>query len=227
MELWHVLNRGVEKRTTFLDDSDRLRFIHDLYAFNDTDSVPNYAQPGRHTDHARDPLVYIHAYCLMPNHYHLLLSPRVENGISLFLKKLNGGYAKYFNERYRRVGSLWQGKYRRIHVHHDAHFMYIPYYIHLNPLDLSHPEWRDGSVRNTGRALATLQKYRWSSHLDYIGKRNFPSVLHSEFLIDILGSRDRYEKELRNIVTSREKSARSGIIEIRDKLDVRRPIRPI
>jgi putative transposase len=215
VELYHVCNRGVEKRTVFLDDSDRLRFIHDLFAFNDIDSAANYLQPGRHTEHSRDFLVHLHAYVLMTNHYHLLVSEAVESGISLFIKKLNGGYAKYFNERYRRSGSLWQGKYRRIHVNRDAHFLYIPHYIHLNPLDLTHPEWRSGKVKNVSGAISALQKYRWSSHLDYTGYKNFPSVISMNLLRDVFGSPERYVKELRSVIASPSAASASHIIEIR------------
>jgi putative transposase len=189
MELYHVLNRGVEKRSIVTDDHDRLRFIHDLFVFNSKKPVANFQQPARHSLNwtsdvqfrFRDPLVRIYAYCLMNNHYHLLLSPRVENGVSLFMQKLNMGYAKYFNERHGRTGGLWQGKYKKIAIERDAHFNYIPYYINLNPLDYSHPEWRSGGVKSVSRALAKLSLYRWSSHLDYLGTRNFPSILDRSY----------------------------------------------
>ena len=213
MEIFHVLNRGVEKRTIVLDDKDRLRFLHDLYAFNDTDPTPNYILPGRHTVHRRTTLVYIHAFCLMPNHYHLLLSPAVENGISLFMQKLNMGYTKYFNEKYKRLGTLWQGKYKMIHIDREAHMLYIPYYIHLNPLDMSHPEWREGKVKNSKVALKKLRSYRWSSHLDYVGIRNFPSIIHRDFLKDILGSEKTYLSELSNIMSSPDIARQSSTIE--------------
>ena len=214
MEILHVCNRGVDKRTVFLDDSDKLRFIHDMFAFNDSDPTANYAQPGRHNEHSRDCLVSIHAYCLMPNHYHLLLSALVDDGVSLFMKKLNGGYSKYFNERYARTGALWQGRYRRTYVERDAHMLYIPYYIHLNPLDLTHPEWRTGSVRKADQALAALKAYRWSSHLDYSGIKNFPSLLDRSFLAHELGTPLRYERELRSIINSPTQAANSTIIEL-------------
>ncbi|MEK7077754.1 MAG: transposase, partial [Patescibacteria group bacterium] len=108
MELVHVLNRGVDKRTIFLDDEDRFRFIHDLFEFNDQGRVNNvfylfnkYNDIASHyIERKRKLLVDIHAFCLMPNHYHLLLSPRVDDGIVKFMKKLGIGYAKYFNIKY-------------------------------------------------------------------------------------------------------------------------------
>ena len=118
-------------------------------------------------------LVHIHAFCLMPNHYHLLVSPLAHDGVPLFMKKLNGGYAKYFNERYERSGALFQGKYKSVPIDSDRHFSWIPYYIHFNPLDLTLPEWRERGIKNPKMAAEHLNTYRWSSHLDYMGKKTF------------------------------------------------------
>ncbi len=204
MDLYHVLNRGVEKRTVVLDDKDRLRFLHDLYAFNDQNATLNYILPKRQEERVRKLLVHIHAFCLMKNHYHLILSPLVEDGIPLFMKKLSMGYAKYFNEKYERSGSLWQGRYKRVLVERDAHFLYLPYYVHLNPLDFSFPEWREGKVKNVGKTLAYLAQYRWSSHPDYLGIRNFPSITNRELLSKTLGSRSVYEREISHIISNPE-----------------------
>ena len=213
MELFHVLNRGVEKRQVVLDDKDRLRFVHDLFVFNDRNQALNYILPGRHTLRPRKLLVHIHAFCLMPNHYHLLLSNAIENGVPLFMKKLNMGYAKYFNEKYDRSGALWQGKYKRIRIERDAHLLYIPYYIHLNPLDISFPQWREGKIQNISEATEYLQTYRWSSYLDYMGVHNFPSITHRGFLADMLGTQKKQMTEIRNIVGSPELAHSSLSIE--------------
>ena len=144
----------------------------------------------------------MHAYCLMKNHYHLLVSEVVENGISLFMQKLNMGYAKYFNERYGRSGALWQGKYRKVSIVHDAHFLYVPFYIHLNPLDYVLSEWREGRVQDAQKALKYLATYRWSSHLDYLGVKNFPSIIHQNELREMLGNRKEYERAISEIISN-------------------------
>ena len=141
----HVMNRGVDKRNIFMQQEDYFRFIHDLFEFNDTAPANNltYFFSKSSKDIAkpyidkkpRKLLVEILAFCLMPNHYHLLLKPRFDDGIAKFMKKLNMGYAKYFNEKYRRSGALFQGRYKSVTVSNEAHFIYLPYYIHLNPLD--------------------------------------------------------------------------------------------
>lgn len=211
-----MINRGVEKRKVVLDDKDRLRFIHDLYAFNDLHAAPNYILPGRHRPMDRELLVNIHAFCLMDNHYHLILSEVYENGISLFLKKLNGGYAKYFNEKYERSGALWQGKTKKLLLERDAHFLYLPYYVHLNPLDYKYKQWRQGAVRERASALNYLNQYRWSSYLDYIGIRNFPSVIHMDLIADILGSRSKQEHQIEEIISSKLLGERSSSVELKD-----------
>ena len=197
-----------------LDDHDRLRFIHDLYALNDSDLALHPLIPHRLKQiKARKLLVDVHSYCLMNNHYHLLLSEVVENGISRFMQKFNMGYAKYFNERYQRSGVLWQGKHKKVLISRLAHELYIPYYIHLNPLDFILPEWREGKVRNTTEALQYLAIYRWSSHQDYLGIKNFPSILQKDFLADAFGSRKRYERELADIVSNHTLARPSMTIE--------------
>ncbi len=206
MEIVHVLNRGVDKRKIFLDEQDHFRFIHDLFEFNDVNSVNTtfYAFKRKYNDVGRRKiekerkpkkmLVDILAFCLVPNHYHLLLTPRVQNGIALFIKKLNGGYAKYFNVKYERSGALFQGKYKRIIVKNEAHFIHLPYYIHLNPLDLAAPEWRERKINDLAKAMKFLNSYRWSSYLDYTGEKNFPSVTQRDFLLEFFESHEQYKR---------------------------------
>ena len=198
-----MLNRGVDKRNIIMDDFDRARFVHDLFILNDKRAAIHPKLPDRKDGTGkRVILVRIYAFCLMKNHYHLLLSETQPGGISLFMKKLNMGYAKYFNEKYSRTGALWQGKFKKKLVERNAHFMYLPYYVHLNPLDYYMPEWRRGGVKDTAKALAYLRTYRWSSHLDYLGEKNLPSITEREFLANIIGTRERYESEIGSIITS-------------------------
>lgn len=204
-DIFHVLNRGVDKRKIFLDNQDYFRFIHDLFEFNNQERVNNvfysfykFNDIGCRNIKDKKPrklLVDIHAFCLMSNHYHLLLSPRVENGIPKFMKKMNMGYAKYFNEKYKRKGTLFESRYKSILITEHAHFLHLPYYIHLNPLDLKFSSWREKKLKNYKEAMAFLEKYRWSSFLDYIGKKNFPSITNRKFLLDFFGGEEKYKKE--------------------------------
>jgi putative transposase len=117
------------------------------------------------------------------------------------MRKLNMGYAKYFNEKYERSGVLWQGTFKKILLRRDAHFLHIPFYIHLNPLDMKFPAWRDGKVRDVENVLKFLEAYRWSSYCDYNGKKNFPSILNQELLSEVLGSPGRQKRIIADIVS--------------------------
>ena len=203
MELYHVLNRGVDGRDLFLDDTDKIRFVHNLFEFNDDVAAPHARTPGRIggfvNPHMRERLVDMHGWCLMKNHYHLLLSGRIEGGLTLFLRKLNVGYANYFNERRHRVGTLFQGRTKKILIKRDAHFFYILHYIHLNPLDYLEGarKWRlrsKSGIRSLRTALEYLDTYRWSSYLDYTGQKNFPSLITTSFFKD---PREGYISDLR------------------------------
>lgn len=212
MEIYHTLNRGVDKRTIFLDDQDRFRFIHDLFEFNDRepsgkDSQRIFAKnmsnmsdfASRTNEHKkRKLLVDILTFCLMDNHYHLLLAPRIKDGVVKFMRKLNIGYAKYFNEKYKRSGALFEGRYKSVLVEDDAHFIHLPYYIHLNPLDMFAPEWREHKIKNYEKSLQSLKNYKWSSFLDYIGEKNFPSVTSRNFLLEFFGGPAGYLRETAN-----------------------------
>jgi putative transposase len=196
MELFHALNRGVDKRQIFMDDADRARFVHDMFEFNDQAPAGSVYYSFRrkqknldfvNPDMRRQRLVDIHGWCLMGNHYHLLISERTERGIPLFLRKLNVGYANYFNERHGRSGTLFQGRTKKVHIASDAHFLHILHYIHLNPLDYlkGAKDWRSLRIERAHDALAHLDAYRWSSYLDYCGKDNFPSVLTKDLFSDV------------------------------------------
>ena len=202
--IYHVYNRGTDKRVIFLDESDYLRAIHDLWEFNDEHPAPHLSlkSVGSPTSHRfgdrppkdippkREPrklLVKIHAFVLMENHFHLLLEPIKDTGVTEFMRKFGTGYTNYINQKYQRSGVLFQGKFKAIRISDEAHFLHIPYYIHCNPLDYFDPGWRAGKLKNPTKALAFLEQYRWSSLPDYIGKKNFPSVSSRDFLTKFVG----------------------------------------
>ncbi|MDE2079076.1 MAG: transposase [Patescibacteria group bacterium] len=190
MELYHLLNHSIAGQTLFQKEIDYVRFVHNLYSFNDTraaDTNTGYFFKSRdlrnpYMERERELLVDIHAWCLMKDHYHLLLSERAEGGITTFIRKLNVGYANYVNEKYARSGTLFRGRTKKVLIERDAQYNYILYYAHLNPLDYlkGFEKWRvrDGMyIADAKAALRYLDTYRWSSHLDYMSKKNFPSLL--------------------------------------------------
>ena len=211
MELYHILNRGIDGRKLFLDSRDYARFVHDLYEFNDTSPAPEFTRRDIHDANVRyrKRLVEIHGWCLMKDHYHLLISELIEGGLIKFMMKVNVGYAKYYNERYERHGHLFQGKTKKILIEHEAHFLYILNYLHLNPLDYltGAKKWRErdkGSIKNTEEALKYLNEYRWSSYLDYCGKKNFPSILTKNLFRDMFGN---YQEVVKDYLKDAEASS--------------------
>lgn len=203
---YHVYNRGVEKRNIFLDKKDYFRFTHDLFEFNDEAAAQNiyYKLPSLKSYEVqprkvskRKILVEIIAFCLMPNHFHLLLRQKVDNGIVKFMQKLGTGYTMYFNQKYQRVGGLFQGRFKAVLIEKESHFLYLPHYIHLNPLDLHIPSWRDKKITNMQSAINFLESYRWSSYLDHIGKKNFPSIISTNLFKKLYGTPKEYRESLR------------------------------
>ena len=206
-EIFHILNRGVDQRNIFLDDEDYYRFIHNLFEFNDTSPALNLGYflsrnqsidfRNQYDKKPRKLIVEMLAFCLMPNHFHLLVRQKGEGGITKFMRKLGVGYANYFNQKYERTGALFQGKYKAVLVNQESHFIHLPYYIHLNPLGLIMPKWRLGEIKNYRKAIEFLKTYRWSSHLDYINKKNFPSITQREFLLRTFGGSKNYMKMIK------------------------------
>ncbi len=140
------------------------------------------------------------SYCLMPNHYHFLLRQKEDYGISKFMNKIGVGYANYFNLKYERVGSLFQGTFKAVSVEKESQFLYIPYYIHLNPLDLINHNWRENGVKEINKALDFLESYKWSSHRDYLGKPIFTGVVNKKYLNEIFINSKIYRNEFKKFI---------------------------
>ncbi|MBI4121377.1 MAG: transposase [Candidatus Ryanbacteria bacterium] len=170
-EFYHVYNRGVDKRNIFLDDGDNERFLRLLYITNS--SLPVVYKEVKNKKlidiDVGERIVAIGAYALMRNHIHLLVKEIRENGLSLCMEKLTTAYAKYFNKKYDRVGTLFQGRFKAEHVDRDEYLKYLYSYIHLNPIKMIDTGWKSGGIRNAKRAEQFLIDYKYSSYQDYIG----------------------------------------------------------
>lgn len=173
-EYYHIYNRGTDKRDIFLDNHDHNRFMVLLYLCNSKNALDmrNYFNEGRtfvelFGIERGETLVDIGAYCLMPNHFHLLVREKNDNNISIFMRKLLTGYSMYFNKRCQRTGSLFEGKFKANHVDNDAYLKYLFSYIHLNPVKLINKEWKEDDISDRNKAHNHLQGYTYSSYLDY------------------------------------------------------------
>ncbi|KKS45060.1 hypothetical protein A3I25_01915 [Candidatus Nomurabacteria bacterium RIFCSPLOWO2_02_FULL_42_17] len=171
-EYYHIYNRGNSKQKIFHDKEDHYRFISLLYACNSENNFRIYALNKIESpyDFKRDlELVSIGAYCLMPNHFHILITQTEKGDISKFMQKLSTAYVMYYNKKYKRTGGLFEGKFKAEHVDEDRYLKYLFSYIHLNSIKLIDKDWKEKGIHNKRRAIDFLNKYQYSSFLDFLG----------------------------------------------------------
>lgn len=191
-EIYHVFNRGVEKRPTFTNkwELDRALLALDYYKFANLPIklskvliLPNDEQTQLLKDIKKDneKLVEIICFCLMPNHFHFMLKQKVENGISIFASNFTNSYTKYFNTRNERVGPLFQGIFKAVRIVSEEQLIHVSRYIHLNPVSsfLIKPE--------------ELEDYAWSSFPEYLNllDRNIAS---KDIVLSFFASLEKYKK---------------------------------
>lgn len=231
-EIYHVFNRGVEKRNIFQQISDYFRFVFCLYELNDKNLVVMRSRIKNRKDRnrkrnyrgstpvtpviKREPLVEVIAFCLMPNHYHLVLRQLVDNGISLFMQKLGDSYVGYFNQKHDRkgMGSLFQGRFKAVHVKTNNQFINLICYIFTNPVELLEKAWKERGVKNPQKAMKYLGSYRWSSYLDSVGEKNFPSVTQRDFLLKVFGGFNNVKKFVKGWILYKSK-LNEGLREVK------------
>jgi putative transposase len=131
-EIYHIFNRGVDKRKIFTDQNDLERFFKSMKVFNSVNPVGSLHEQNFHKEKIKKPLVDFIAYNLLPNHFHFLLRENVEGGVSEFMKRLSGGYTWYFNKKYKRNGVLFQGRFKGKHVDTNEYLLHISVYVNLN-----------------------------------------------------------------------------------------------
>jgi putative transposase len=185
-EVYHLYNRGVDKRIVFVSKMEWDRFVALLYICNQEKMIAMEDYPRTFAEIPpiqKDPLVDILAYCLMPNHFHIMVRERAEGGISKYMQKVTTAYTMYFNARHDRTGSLFGGTFKATHVDDDVYLKYLVAYIHLNPIKLIEPSWKDDGIHDMTGAQKFLQNYQYSSYLDYIGtKRPENVILNSKLM---------------------------------------------
>lgn len=158
---YHVMNRGSGRRRIFKTDEQRQYFLELL-----ADTTDRFQAEW-------------HAYCLLDNHYHLMLRTP-EGNLQRIMRHTNGLYTQFFNRRERRDGALFRGRYKAILVDAEAYWLHLSRYIHRNPLE--------------ARMVKQLERYPWSSYRCYIGKANAPSWLTTHYILGAIGQRRRYAR---------------------------------
>ena len=165
---YHITSRGNEKKDVFKSQLDREKFLSYLES-----ATSRYG-------------ALIHAYCLMSNHYHLLLETPSGN-LSQIMRHINGAYTTYFNVKRQRSGHLFQGRYKAILVEMDEYAKELSRYIHLNPV--------------RAKLVDTPDEYRWSSYPYYIGLKKPPEWLVRDFILGYFGKKiSSAQKQYRGFV---------------------------
>ena len=203
----HVVLRALDNNLIFKNIDDYYRGIFSIYELNNLNLITIQkrrearlrfkklfeASSTRGTTNLvefvddRDGLVDVVAFCLMPNHIHLLLKQIKDNGISKFMQKF-GGYGRYFNDKYKRKGHVFQDTFKAVHIENDGQFMVTVIYIFTNPIALIEPGWKEHGIRkhSADEVIKFLEEYKWSSYQDCIGIKNFPSVTERDFLLEVM-----------------------------------------
>ena len=192
-EVYHILNRGIAFQPSFQNKKDYTRAIEALFYYQNKKPPLRYSKflllaNSKRTQilekltQEKQFLVEIISYCLMPNHFHLLLKQLTENGISKFISNFTNSYTRYFNTKHKRTGPLFQGKFKAIRVEINEQLFHLSRYIHLNPYS-----------SYVVKTLKDLENYSYSSLPEFLGKTqtNFCS---KEIILDNFKNKSSYQK---------------------------------
>lgn len=186
-EIYHIFNRGTEKRNIFVKSQDYRRLQRVIYYYQFQGPKPKFSEFSFSNPRSFNPLpdnklIQVFCYCLMPNHFHLLIKQSKDNGISTFLSQISNSYTKYFNTKYTRVGSLLQGTFKAVLVETDEQFIHLSRYIHINPV--------------VSQLVERLSQYSWSSYDEYIKREG--NICSTEEILNYFPSTIAYKEFLEN-----------------------------
>lgn len=200
-ETYHVFNRSVGKEEIFIKglELERALALLEFYRFPQKLRFSFFKRLQKEIKQeyisgykTLDALVEIYSFALMPNHFHLLIKQTTDKGIEKFLSNFQNSFAKYYNTKYQRGGSLFQNSFKAKRLSSDEEFLHVSRYIHLNPVTSFLIEYDD------------LQTYPWTSYPYYLEKGK-NDLISTNFIIDLVGSRLKYEKFVANQVDYQRK----------------------
>lgn len=191
-EIYHVFNRGIDRRPTFTTKREFQRAVQTLSFYKFYKQPLSLSKFLRLDDKKQNKvldlllqnknLIEIFCYCLMPNHFHFLLRQERDQGIAKFLSNLQNSYTRYFNISHERDGSLFLDQFKAVRIETEEQLIHVSRYIHLNP--------HTGYVVKT---LEELENYPWSSFPDYLQENN--KVVNIDFILNLFGSIKEYKQK--------------------------------
>src|SRR3989344_2288389 len=198
-EYYHLLNRGVSKQNIFFDKSDWTRFLFLILYLQSPAVFQNIGRPVKEfVKHSvfnieQDVVlevisrryVELIAFCIMPNHFHLIVKEEKESGIAQYMQRCLNGYTKYINTRYQKSGHIFQGPYKAVHVGDNRQLLYLSTYVHRNPRELS--KWKNRE-----------HQYPWSSYQDFVTENRWGELIQP----DIVSGRFKQKSDYKEFVES-------------------------
>ncbi len=183
-EYYHVYNRGVDKRDITMDWKDSERFLQSMIEFNATKPIGSIYQNSfkehkLNTIKPKPKLVDIVAFCLNPNHYHILLTPLIKGGLEKFMQKFGAGYTRYFNEKYDRSGSLLQGTFKSSRIDSNEYLLHVASYVNLND-----------KVHQLSALSTKLVRNSWN---EYLGTSKY-SICNKDIVLGQFNNSSEYKK---------------------------------
>ena len=181
-QFYHIYNRGVEKRRIFENRRTHSRFLQAIRYYQLEGPKPKFSNFIKYKLFEPNPnkkIVDIISYCLMSNHFHLLIKQLRDGGISEFISKLTNSYTKYFNTKFNRVGPLLQGQFKAVLIESDEQLIHVSRYIHLNPI--------------AAFLVNDLSKFEWSSYKEYTDNV-INGICNKEEILSFFKSPQDYKK---------------------------------
>ena len=193
-EIYHIYNRGNNREKIFYDEQDYRALLYriglalgleeDVLNTNELTKAPRSRIRITKTP---TPQFRLHAFCIMPNHFHLLLEQVGKTKISKLMHKVSTSFSMYMNKKYNRVGHIFQGRYKSVLIESNPQLMWTTSYIHMNPV-------KDKLTRSP-------DKYKWSSYGYYSEIKNLP-ILDKRFLLEVFETINNFKKQ--NVIYSKE-----------------------
>ncbi|PIP55923.1 MAG: hypothetical protein COX06_00445 [Candidatus Zambryskibacteria bacterium CG22_combo_CG10-13_8_21_14_all_42_17] len=192
-EHYHVFNRGVNKQVVFHDTGDYFRFLFLILYFQSPmifqqlgRFVKEFVQSsaldrGQEEEIVKKRVVELVTFCIMPNHFHLIVREKEEGGIATYMQRILTSYSKYYNTKYEKSGHVFQGPYKAVHITNDVQLLHTSAYIHRNPREMT--MW-----------FRKEDKYLWSSYQDFIGENRWEKLLVTDVVMGEFKDKKHYHK---------------------------------